>query len=134
MGVLVIASSGTIGLLWRYLRPRWRKKNPVLELLGMGLAVHICMLLCTFFLPHEVRNGTIITIAFPVLVLYPGATLLLGLLMLHQSQNSENKKALDKVNNVGILPLKAPAMDFGTGIRKQMKCFIPNNGKNAWIQ
>lgn len=96
MGVMVIISSGTIGLLWRYFRPHWRKKNPVLELLGMGMVVHICMLAWLIFLPPELRFQTFKTIVFSVLFLYPAATLLLGLLMMHQAQNSENKKALDK--------------------------------------
>ncbi len=95
MGIAVILSSGSIGILWHHFRPAWRKKSPVLELIVLGLIVHIVMLCCTFFLPDEIIWETIQNIALPVILLYPLATVLLGILMIRQSRNWENKKALD---------------------------------------
>ena len=95
MGVAVVFTSGIIGLLWRHFRPFWRKKNPFLELAAMGIVVHIGMLCCTILLPAEIRWETLGNIALPVLFIYPGATVLLGALMLKQAENWENKNAVN---------------------------------------
>jgi PAS domain S-box-containing protein len=95
MGIAVIASSGTIGLLWRRFRPDWRAKNHFQELLVMGFAVHVIMLACTLFLPGKMWINTLENIAIPVILIYPVATLLLGELMLKQAENWENRRALN---------------------------------------
>lgn len=79
MGIAVIITSGSIGLLWRKLRPDWRNKKYVLELLSMGIVVHIVMSLCTVFLPHERMLTTLETIALPLILIYSPVTMLLGL-------------------------------------------------------
>lgn len=95
MGLAVVISSGTIGILWSYLRPKWRKKNHFLELLYLSIIVHLVMLACTLLLPVEVRLQTFKNIFFPVLFLYPLAGVLLGLLMVRQQKVWDNIKALD---------------------------------------
>jgi len=97
MGIVVIIVSGTIGLLWRRLRPAWKEKNYMLELLAMGIITHLLMLALTIFLPSERIIPTIKTIAFPILILYPPATMLLGILMLRQWTNFQNQKANDEL-------------------------------------
>lgn len=94
MGIMVIFTSGTIGILWRYFRPFWRIKNRLLELAGMGIVVHLVMLSCTILLPAEIKWDSLGKIALPILIIYPGATVLLGVLMLNQSENWEIRKAL----------------------------------------
>jgi len=94
MGIAVAISSGSVGLLWWHFRPEWRKKNPLIELAAMGFLVHVAMLSCTIFLPDEVRWQTLKNIALPVIFIYPIATVLLGMLMLNQVKNRENRKAL----------------------------------------
>jgi len=94
MGVVVIITSSLIGIAWRYLRPLWKRDN-LYELIGMGLLVHIIMLCCTIFLPIQIRAEISRNIAFALFTLYPLATVLLGKLMIRQSDNWENKKALD---------------------------------------
>jgi PAS domain S-box-containing protein len=95
MGVAVAVTSGTIGLLWRYFRPDWRKKNHVFELAAMGFVVHLVMLGCTFLLPIEIRTETTKNIALPVILIYPFATVLLGMLMLNQAKNWNTRQALN---------------------------------------
>ena len=95
MGVAVVFSSGTVGLLWRHFRPHWQTKNNLLELLCMGVVVHLLMLACVLFVPQEVQWTTFQNIFFPVIVIYPIATVLLGKLMIRQHENWSNKKALD---------------------------------------
>jgi PAS domain S-box len=94
MGVAVIISSGTVGILWCYFRPDWKKRNNLLELVGVGVLVHLVMLSCTVLLPIQIRIETIKNISIAILLIYPGATVLLGKMMIRQSINWENKKAL----------------------------------------
>src|SRR5690606_1975964 len=77
MGLAVIVTSGSVGLFWRHFRPNWEKGKYNLELLAMGITVHIIMMFCGFLLPSEVALATLKTIAFPVLVIYPLITVLL---------------------------------------------------------
>ncbi|MBL7969275.1 MAG: PAS domain S-box protein [Prolixibacteraceae bacterium] len=93
MGMAVILCSGSIGLLWRYFRPGWRKSK-IRELALLGVLVHLMMLFCTFLLPAELIWNTLKIISLPVIIIYPLATMLLGVLMLHQEENSDNRKAL----------------------------------------
>lgn len=95
MGVAVVVTSGTIGLLWRHFRPDWRKKNHLFELVAMGFVVHLVMLGCTAFLPDEIRTETTKHIALPVILIYPFATVLLGMLMLNQAKNWNTSQALN---------------------------------------
>ncbi|HAM99176.1 MAG TPA: hypothetical protein DCQ26_11265 [Marinilabiliales bacterium] len=96
MGVAVIISSGAIGLLWRYFRPKWHySKKYYWELLIMGLLVHISMLLCTLFLPSDKFLTTLTTIAIPLILIYTPGTMLLGMLMLRQFANWQNRKAMN---------------------------------------
>jgi len=97
MGIAVIISSGTIGLLWNRFRPLRQSKHYHLELMLMGIAVHIVMLCCTVFLPEEQRINTLKTIAIPVLGIYPVATVLLGTLMFRQYKNWLNRNAFKKL-------------------------------------
>lgn len=97
MGIFVIITSGAIGLVWNKLRPFWKTKHYVYELISLGYAVHFVMLGCTLFLPSDQRLNTLKTIIIPLLTIYPAGTLLLGILMVKQNNNWQNRKALDKL-------------------------------------
>lgn len=96
MGIAVIVSSGLIGILWGKFRPRWRIPGNWYEIYLMGFVVHLAMLGCTVFLPVSVRMSTLLTIALPVLIIYPVGTLLLGLLFLNRSNHWRTKRELRK--------------------------------------
>ncbi len=98
MGLAVILFSGTIGILWGKIRPLQESRNYILELVKMGYSVHIVMLLCAIFLPVSQIFTTLKTIALPVLLIYPPATILLGSLMFRQYRNWQNRMALEKLN------------------------------------
>lgn len=97
MGIAVIITSGTIGLLWGYLRPFWKDRNYKFELLGMGITVHVVMAFCAFLLPADKIQITLQTIAIPLTLVYTPATVLLGVLMISQYKNSENRFAQMKL-------------------------------------
>ncbi len=76
MGVLVILSSGGMGLM---LRARLRERVPSdWELYGLGLAVHTVMVLLMFTLPSGIGLSTIQRMGLPVLIAYPLVTLIIG--------------------------------------------------------
>ena len=93
MGIAVVISAGTIGLLWRKFRPSWKEKNYYLELLAMGVIVHAVMLACTMFLPAEISLPTFKAIALPLIIIYSPTTMILGVLMLRQFTNQQNRMA-----------------------------------------
>ena len=94
MGIAVIITSGTIGILWRNLRPNWFCNNQLLELLALGVTVHLAMLGCSFLLPADIRWHTLSEIALPLLTVYPVGNVLLGKLMLKQNRNWRTRNAL----------------------------------------
>lgn len=91
-GVLVIVSSVLIGLLWRLMM----KKRPIryrwLSLYLLGVCVHIAMLLCMFLMPDPLLVLGQITL--PVIIIYPVATVLLGLVLLRQKERNEERLRL----------------------------------------
>jgi PAS domain S-box-containing protein len=97
MGLAVIISSGTIGLLWRRFRPNWKTKNSYLELLTMGFLVHLTMSLCAIFLPGNMILSTLKTISLPLIFIYTPATMMLGIIMLNQYKNWQNRLAQIKL-------------------------------------
>jgi hypothetical protein len=93
MGLAVILLSGSIGLLWRNFRPNWKSKNYYVELLALGLVVHITMSALTVLLPREMMFPTFKVIAIPLIFIYVPVTMLLGILMVNQYKNWQNELA-----------------------------------------
>ncbi|NWJ50161.1 MAG: response regulator [Bacteroidetes bacterium] len=97
MGLAVIVSSGTIGVLWRQFRPSWRQRKAHTELIALGLIVHLVMLGCTVLLPLALILPTMKSIVLPLLLIYSPATMLLGVLLLRQSNNFQNRLTKEKL-------------------------------------
>ncbi|NEW78844.1 MAG: PAS domain S-box protein [Gelidibacter sp.] len=93
MGLAVILFSGSIGLLWRKFRPNWKSNNYYMELLGLGLVVHISMSATTIFLPTDMILPALKVIAIPLIFIYSPVTMLLGILMVNQYKNWQNELA-----------------------------------------
>lgn len=78
MGVATILVTGGMGVAWR----KHSRKNPgsyqLKELVLFGYAIHLAMFGCTAFLPPEARSGVVASILFPVFVIYPAGTVMLG--------------------------------------------------------
>lgn len=81
MGVPVIVLSCLIGLVWGAFREKKLYQLSWLEFLIFGVLVHIGMLLCSFLLPVSIRVDVQSSIWFPIITIYPVATIMLGLLM-----------------------------------------------------
>lgn len=83
-GVLVIITSGVLGLVWRQLIKRTGtdlQNTPVKHLLLLGVIVHIVMLALMFTLPRETAVEILHAVGPHVLVLYSLATVALGMLL-----------------------------------------------------
>ncbi len=94
MGVAVILTSGSIGMLWKKFYPDWRKGNYLLDLFKVSMLTHIVMLACTVLLPKEVFLVTLTKMALPVLVLYPIGSILLGRILISRLSGWNAKNAL----------------------------------------
>jgi putative nucleotidyltransferase with HDIG domain len=92
MGVSVIAMSVAVGALWRRWRHVARRDPSVLELYLFGLTVHLLMLALTSTLPEPLTS--LRQIALPVIVIYPLASVLLGLLMIDQRRRRRAERTL----------------------------------------
>lgn len=92
MGVMVILFSCFLGLYWRRIAKTIHLKNSWVSLYVFGVLVHVVMLACTVFLPADIRFSTFKSIAFPVLIIYPIGTVVVGKLLQMQMQLNENFK------------------------------------------
>ena len=94
MGVMVILFSWLIGLYWRRIAKLIKLKNSWISLYIFGVLVHVVMLTCTVFLPADIRFSTFSSIAYPVLIIYPLGTVVVGKLLLMQMELGENHKKI----------------------------------------
>lgn len=90
MGVATILSSGSVGILWGALRPKWYEKRMKTELFLMGILTHVLMLCCIMFLPKELRSSTFNNIAPTVLIVYPVGSMLLGIVLMTNKERRES--------------------------------------------
>jgi PAS domain S-box-containing protein/putative nucleotidyltransferase with HDIG domain len=94
MGVSVIVMSVGVGVAWRQLRGIARRDPSILEMYLFGLTVHVFMLALTVLLPGSIAMTTLERIAVPVIVVYPLASVVLGLLMVDQRRRRRSEQAL----------------------------------------
>ncbi len=111
-GVLVIISSGGIGLLFRIYRfdkIKERKLYRIVELYLFGILVHIVMLIMFFTLPKELRIPILRDISLFVLLIYPIVTVVYSTLMFIRHDNITNtKKLLQSQHNFVVAVEEAP--------------------------
>ncbi len=93
-GVTVASVSAIVGILFRY----YRKKHPFelkwYHLYGMGIVVHIAMLVAMFTLPVARAQAVLHAISLPVMIIYPIATVLLGGLLHSQYTRSKTHEQI----------------------------------------
>lgn len=96
IGVILVVSSGLLGIGWRYLLQKRGIANSLLSLFMLGLLTHVLMLTWLVFMPREVYMMIIRKMALWLITLYPILTMVLGFLMNRQLKNWENEKAKDR--------------------------------------
>jgi PAS domain S-box-containing protein len=90
LGTLVITSSVIIGTIFHFYRKKNYKEVTIRQLLYLGLAVHISMLLLIFMLPFSIAISVIQQMGIPIIISYPLATILIGKILSDQEVNSRN--------------------------------------------
>ncbi len=80
-GVAEIVIAGTIGLIWRHFRIKKLFELSWVEIYLFGLLIHAIDLALIILLPLEIRQEIFSKIWFPIMVIDPLATMILGLLL-----------------------------------------------------
>jgi len=93
-GIAVILSSALIGLVWRHWIYPKASKLRWLNIFAMSVCVHLVMLGCMLLLPYPDSKNVITSIAFPVMLIYPIATVLLSLLLIRQQMLKQTQVQL----------------------------------------
>ena len=95
MGSSVIIASLGWGYVWRWIHHKYRNKYSFWEFYSLGLITHVTMLGLTVLLPSVVRFKVLFTIALPVMLIYPLATVMLGQLLVRRLQIRLARKRLE---------------------------------------
>jgi len=96
MGVLVILVSAAIGVGFHQRRQRKPKEFTAESLFMFGLIVHLAMLAMTIALPPDMILPVLKRIGWPVILIYPLATILIGKILSDQAARTQFIQALRK--------------------------------------
>lgn len=97
MGVSTILASATLGTLLYFYLHKKRKKITALSLLTLGIVVHAIMISFMIMLPHNIRIETFRSTAITIILIYPLATIFIGIILNGQRERSQLTEQL-KVN------------------------------------
>ncbi|SMC70038.1 PAS domain S-box protein [Papillibacter cinnamivorans] len=89
MGILIILSSFTIGILWRRYISHRISIPMFLNVYLLGITVHLSMLACILLLPRVLRFQVLKDFIFPVVLIFPLVTVFLTMLLLRQKEREE---------------------------------------------
>jgi signal transduction histidine kinase len=98
VGVGVIFEAALIGLAFRALLRKGRISAGPATLWGLGMAVHVVMLLLMYALPGGIGGEILQQIAVPVLLTYPLAFFVVATLLLDQEQRLKDEAELRILN------------------------------------
>jgi len=93
-GVLVIISTGSLGIAWRTIRKQPPESMKPAELFLFGIVSHVVMLALMLTLPRGIALRVVAAISLPVMVLYPLGTVMLGLLLTRRIQRENYTDSL----------------------------------------
>lgn len=86
VGILSLFISAFIGLAWRrWMQPKGKNWS-WLNIYGMGVVVHISLLISMLLLPYPNNFNVIRQISIPIMLIYPFVTVILSLLLIHQQE------------------------------------------------
>lgn len=99
VGICVLASSGALGCLYRFLHHDSPHKFRLINLYCLGMVIHINMLLWMFLLPSQYVWITLNNITLPVLLLFPVATMIIGRMFYNQITSLKIHTAIKEREN-----------------------------------
>ncbi|MDD3814767.1 MAG: PAS domain S-box protein [Desulfocapsaceae bacterium] len=94
-GVAVILATGSSGILWRHFHLSTLEKISWRELYLFGILVHVVMLALMFILPWKIALQVLSQTTLPVMLIYPLATTLLGMLMVSRLRRERDARKLE---------------------------------------
>ena len=96
-GVLIIIGSAGIGLLYYYWRVQANENSLTWQqLYKFGCVVHVLVICALLVLPYPTVGQLLAELALPIMLLFPVATVLLGVLLSHQVERRRAEIALLK--------------------------------------
>ena len=98
-GLSVIVTASLIGITWNHYRLEkfMKLQDPLhIELYGVGLLVHVVMLLCMFLMPREMYRDIFLNLTLPILLVYPLGTYLLAMLIHNRIKRIEAIRKLQE--------------------------------------
>ena len=111
-GVAVTLATGFIGIAWRHWRRGRLQDVRARELYAFGLVVHLVMLALMLTLPWDRAKHVLHDVSLPVLLLYPVAATILGLLLANRLRRE--RAATDLAASEERLRLALDAARMGT--------------------
>ena len=120
-GVGIIVSAAVLGLLWGRFLPSRRTWG---DYLLLGIAVHVAMLLCLFFMPAELATSALRQITLPVMVILPAATMFLGKLLESQRERTEERRRAEEAH--------AALLERAMDARQRLENIIEGTDVGTW--
>lgn len=112
-GVLIIIGSAGIGLLYHYWRVQSNENRlSWQQLYKFGCIVHALVICSLLVLPFPTVDKVLSELALPIMLLFPVATVLLGVLMSHQLERRRAEIALQKSEHLSDQSRKKMAAIF----------------------
>jgi len=99
IGSLALLVSSVFGLSWGYFTNRFHMKLNWLQLFIFGVVSALLMSLSMLLFPHGLYREIMPQISIPVLVIFPVATVLLGLILKRQRDRRYSERALEISEN-----------------------------------
>jgi PAS domain S-box-containing protein len=110
-GVGVIVASGALGLVWRHCRREALAEFTAQELYGLGVVVHAVMLAMMLTLGWSEARHVLAVIGLPVMIIFPAATLAVGLLLSNRRRRGMAEQAHQ--NSTSLLRIAGQMAHFG---------------------
>ena len=95
-GILSILVAAIVGLIFHYLRIRYKKPLSVRRLYLIGLTIHLCMLAAQFVLPEGRWKEVVPALIVPILTMYPLGFILVAFLFVDDENRLNNQKRLEE--------------------------------------
>lgn len=93
-GIMTVISAAFIGNLWRiWIFPRL--KLVYVSIYAMSVLVHVSFIACLLLIPSPNYMDVIRAVSMPIMLIYPVATVLLSIIILHQKTLRQSKQDLE---------------------------------------